>query len=205
MKIWIASDGIEIAGDHWGNPSGPLVILQHGGGQTRHAWKNTGETLGNAGYHAIAFDARGHGDSGWAEPGHYGADFMVEDLRSVIKDLDGITPTVVGAAMGGGTSLIAIGEKKISAKALVLVDMAPRIEQEGQKQVQDFMDQCPNGFDSLDQVAEAIANYNHIGAASEASTGWPKMYVSVKMAVSAGTGILSGDVEGAQWRLIVLG
>ena len=34
MKIWIASDGIEIAGDHWGNPSGPLVILQHGGGQT---------------------------------------------------------------------------------------------------------------------------------------------------------------------------
>ena len=102
MKIWIASDGIEIAGDHWGNPSGPLVILQHGGGQTRHAWKNTGETLGNAGYHAIAFDARGHGDSGWAEPGHYGADFMVEDLRSVIKALDGKTPTLVGASMGGG-------------------------------------------------------------------------------------------------------
>lgn len=159
MEIWIASDGIEIAGDHWGNPSGPLVILQHGGGQTRHAWKNTGETLGNAGYHAIAFDARGHGDSGWAEPGHYGADFMVEDLSSVIKAMDGKTPILVGASMGGGTSLIAIGEKKIPAKALVLVDMAPSIEQEGQQQIQDFMDQCPNGFDSLDQVAEAIANY----------------------------------------------
>jgi len=159
MKIWITPDGIEIAGDHWGNPSGPLVILQHGGGQTRYAWKNTGETLGNAGYHAVAFDARGHGDSGWAEPGHYGADFMMEDLRSVIKALDGKTPILVGASMGGGTSLIAIGEKKISAKALVLVDMAPRIEHEGQQQIQDFMDQCPNGFDSLDQVAEAIANY----------------------------------------------
>ena len=159
MEVWIASDGLEIAGDCWGDPSGPLVFLQHGGGQTRHAWKNTGEILGNAGYHAVAFDARGHGDSGWSEHGHYGADFMVDDLHSITKALGGKTPILVGASMGGGTSLIAIGEKRISAKALVLVDMAPRIEQEGQQQIQDFMDQRPDGFDSLEQVAEAIANY----------------------------------------------
>lgn len=47
-------------------------------------------------------------------------------------------------------------EKKISAKALVLVDMAPRIEQEGQQQIQDFKDQCPDGFDSLEQVAGGV-------------------------------------------------
>lgn len=159
METWTASDGLKIAGDRWGDPAGPLVFLQHGGGQTRHAWKNTGETLGNAGYHAVAFDARGHGDSGWAEPGHYGADYMVDDLRSVTEAMGGSTPILVGASMGGGTSLIAIGEKKIAAKALVLVDMAPRIEQAGQQQIQEFMDQCPDGFDSLEQVAEAIANY----------------------------------------------
>src|SRR2546428_2079740 len=81
---WRGAGGITIAGDSWGNPAGPLVLLQHGGGQTRHAWKGVGEVLGAAGYYAIAFDARGHGDSAWAADGQYGQDVMVQDLRSVI-------------------------------------------------------------------------------------------------------------------------
>ena len=43
--IWDGYEGIKIAGDTWGNPNNQLVILQHGGGQTRHAWKGAGETL----------------------------------------------------------------------------------------------------------------------------------------------------------------
>ena len=42
----------------------------------------TGETLGAAGYHAVAFDARGHGDSDWAPDGVYGQDAMVDDLEA---------------------------------------------------------------------------------------------------------------------------
>ena len=59
MHYWTGADGLKLAGDAWGDPHGPLVLLQHGGGQTRHAWKGAGETLGAAGYYAIAFDARG--------------------------------------------------------------------------------------------------------------------------------------------------
>ncbi|MEQ9122681.1 MAG: alpha/beta fold hydrolase, partial [Alphaproteobacteria bacterium] len=66
MHVWRGADGLDIAGDSWGPPEGRLVLLLHGGGQTRHAWKGAGETLAEAGYRAIAFDARGHGDSGWA-------------------------------------------------------------------------------------------------------------------------------------------
>ncbi len=159
MHIWIGSDGVKIAGDTWGNPKGPLVILQHGGGQTRHAWKQAGETLGKAGYHAVAFDARGHGDSDWAGEGNYGADKMVEDLRLVSIALNSSNPILVGASMGAGTSLIAIGENKLKASALVMVDMAPRIEPEGQAKIQAFMNQKPDGFDTLQEVADAIANY----------------------------------------------
>ena len=159
MHIWIGSDGVKIAGDTWGNPKGPLVILQHGGGQSRHAWKQAGETLGKAGYHAVAFDARGHGDSDWAGEGNYGADKMVEDLRLVSIALNSSNPILVGASMGAGTSLIAIGENKLKASALVMVDMAPRIEPEGQAKIQAFMNQKPDGFDTLQEVADAIANY----------------------------------------------
>jgi len=60
---WTGVNGLKLAGDAWGDPKGPLVILQHSSGQTRHAWKGVGETLVRAGWHAVAFDARGHGDS----------------------------------------------------------------------------------------------------------------------------------------------
>ncbi|MCH9671843.1 MAG: alpha/beta hydrolase [Gammaproteobacteria bacterium] len=158
MHTW-QGDGVAIAGDTWGDPSGPLVVLQHGGGQTRHAWKGAGETLGGAGFHAVAFDARGHGDSGWAQDGEYGADFMVRDLLCVVEALGAKNPTLVGASMGGGVSLIATGEEHVDAAALVLVDMAPKIEPAGTKKIQEFMNQKPEGFDSLEEVAEAIANY----------------------------------------------
>src|SRR4029450_865477 len=140
---WTGAGGLTIAGDTWGDPNGPLVVLQHGGGQTRHAWKGAGEILGNAGYHAVAFDARGHGDSGWAPPDEYGQDYMVRDLICVVEALGGKRPILVGASMGGGVSLIAIGESHLEASALVLVDMAPQMEAEGARGIQAFMNEKP--------------------------------------------------------------
>lgn len=96
MHSWTGSGGVKIAGDTWGDPDGPLVVLQHGGGQTRHAWKGAGETLGRAGYHVVAFDARGHGDSDWAPADAYGSDDMVGDLCCVAEALGGKNPILVG-------------------------------------------------------------------------------------------------------------
>jgi non-heme chloroperoxidase len=159
MHHWEGTGGVTLAGDSWGDPDGPLVLLQHGGGQTRHAWKGAGETLGSAGYHAIAFDARGHGDSSWAPDGTYGQDVMVEDLCALLQQLGNRRPVLVGASMGGGTSLVAVGEDRVDATALVLVDIGPRIEPDGAAKIQAFMGQKPEGFESLEEVADAIASY----------------------------------------------
>ena len=159
MHRWHGVGGVTLAGDSWGPTSGPLILLQHGGGQTRHAWKAAGEALGRAGYHAIAFDARGHGDSDWAPDGVYGQDIMVEDLCCVIDALGKKRPVLVGASMGGGTSLVAIGEDRVDATALVLVDIAPQIETEGVQKIGAFMNYKPEGFDTLEEVAAAIGAY----------------------------------------------
>jgi pimeloyl-ACP methyl ester carboxylesterase len=159
MHRWLGAGNVYIAGDSWGDPDGPLVLLLHGGGQTRHAWKGAGETLGAAGYCAVAFDARGHGDSDWAPDGQYGQDLMVQDLECVVAAFGGRRPVLVGASMGGGTSLVAVGEDRIDATALVLVDVAPHIEAEGVEKIQAFMTRKPEGFSSLDEVADAIASY----------------------------------------------
>ncbi len=159
MHRWPGAGDVTLAGDSWGTPDGPLVLLQHGGGQTRHAWKNAGEALGRAGYHAVAFDARGHGDSDWSDDGAYGQDVMVEDLCRLLDALGNGRPVLVGASMGGGTSLVAVGEDRVDATALVLVDIAPKIEPEGVKKIGAFMRQRPNGYDSLEEVAAAIGAY----------------------------------------------
>ena len=148
-----------IAIDEWGDPSHQAVILLHGGGQTRHAWKGTGEVLANAGYHALSFDARGHGDSDWVDNKEYEHGYMVGDLVHLIEELGLSKPVLVGASMGGMVSMAALGEKAVDASALVLVDIAPTIEVEGAHRVLDFMRQGTQGFDSLEEVAEAIAGY----------------------------------------------
>lgn len=159
MHRWEGHGGVTLAGDSWGDPGGPLVLLQHGGGQTRHAWKGAGEALGAAGYHAVAFDARGHSDSDWAPDGVYGQEAMVADLVSLVGALGDRRPVLVGASMGGGVSLVAVGEDRVDATALVLVDIAPQIALEGVRKIQAFMSQRPEGFDTLEEVADAIAGY----------------------------------------------
>nr|WP_236737401.1 alpha/beta fold hydrolase [Mycolicibacterium llatzerense] len=42
--------------------------MLHGGGQNRHSWKNTGQILADAGFHVVALDSRGHGDSDRSPP-----------------------------------------------------------------------------------------------------------------------------------------
>ncbi|WP_338106323.1 alpha/beta hydrolase [Ramlibacter henchirensis] len=159
MHRWRGAGGLWIAGDAWGDPRHPLVILLHGGGQTRHAWKGTGRALGAAGYHAVAFDARGHGDSEWANDGMYSQDVTVQDLRCVVQALGDGPCILVGASMGGGTSLVAAAERSVGARALVLVDIAPRIETKGIEHIRAFMRRNPDGFASLEEVADAIASY----------------------------------------------
>jgi pimeloyl-ACP methyl ester carboxylesterase len=151
--------GIRLAADAWGDAAGVPVILQHGGGQTRHAWKRTGQVLGDAGFRAIAFDARGHGDSEWSENGDYSQDAMVADLRHIAHAIGKPDVVLVGASMGGGTSLVATGEGTVLAVALVLVDIAPRIALQGVQNILSFMARNPDGFATLDDVADAIATY----------------------------------------------
>jgi non-heme chloroperoxidase len=144
----------------YGPEDGAAVILLHGGGQTRHAWGNTAEVLAARGRRAFTVDLRGHGDSEWAPDGDYTLDAFVGDLRSVVGAVGG-RPALVGASLGGITSLTLVGESAVPvAEALVLVDVAPRIEVAGVERIHEFMGGHPDGFGSLEEVADAIAAYN---------------------------------------------
>jgi pimeloyl-ACP methyl ester carboxylesterase len=155
-------DGNRLVADAVGDPSDPPVVLLHGGGQTRHSW---GTTLGNVGAHgwrAYSVDLRGHGDSEWAEDGDYSLDALAGDVVAISQALPQ-PPALVGASLGGISSMAAIGEHPDVnvARALVLVDVAPRIEEAGRERIGEFMmENMASGFGSLDEVADAIQRYN---------------------------------------------
>ncbi|MET0144047.1 MAG: alpha/beta hydrolase [Ilumatobacteraceae bacterium] len=158
MRIRTAPD-VTLAADSYGSIDDPPVVLLHGGGQTRHAWGNTARELGDAGWYALTVDLRGHGDSDWSPDGEYQLERFAADVRAVADSLPS-RPALVGASLGGLSSLLAIGESdEPIATALVLVDVAPRIEPEGSGKIRDFMRSGMDGFPDLEAAADAIAAY----------------------------------------------
>lgn len=150
-----------IVGDRWvGSADRGTVLLLHGGAQTRHSWSRSGPRFADAGWTTYALDARGHGESDWDPAGDYSMTALVDDLVDVIGQIGGPRPVLVGASMGGITSLVAEGEHSPLASALVLVDIATRTEPAGVERIFEFMRSAPDGFASLDDVADAIAAYN---------------------------------------------
>ncbi len=155
-----ATGGVTLTADAAGDEANPTVILLHGGGQTRHAWGRALVVMAEQGWHAVTVDLRGHGESDWAPDGRYELDDFAADTRSVAARFD--RPVLVGASLGGISSLAAIAEApddSTVATGLVLVDVAPRIELTGVARIRDFMALGVDGFDSLDDVADAVASY----------------------------------------------
>jgi pimeloyl-ACP methyl ester carboxylesterase len=149
--------GLALAGTAFGPADGRPVLFFHGGGQTRHAWGRAGEALGEAGFHAITYDLRGHGDSERSQ------DYQLVDFANDVFDLataESRKPIIVGASLGGLSSLLANAtEAGEISESLVLVDIAPRINPDGVDRILNFMSAHPRGFASLEEAADTVAAY----------------------------------------------
>jgi pimeloyl-ACP methyl ester carboxylesterase len=156
------ASGNTLIGDVTGE-DGPPVLLLHGGGQTRHAWRKTADVIAKLGRTAYAVDQRGHGDSEWVKDGAYTFPDFAEDARKLADTLEeqtGQRPVAVGASLGGIASMLAEGRYNGTFSALVLVDITPRVDLDGVAKVQGFMrEHAHEGFASVAEAAEAVAAY----------------------------------------------
>lgn len=155
------ADGIRIAGDRRGDPADPAVVFLHGGGQTRRSWSKVAAAVARRGWQAVTIDLRGHGESDWSADGDYSLNSLAADVREVLQTLPP-KPVLVGASLGGFTSMVLAGEMSPGvARAVVLVDIVPEMEESGAQRIVSFMaDGMESGFASLEEVADAIAKYN---------------------------------------------
>jgi non-heme chloroperoxidase len=150
--------GLTLAADVAGDAGAPPILFMHGGGQTRHSWGRAAAIAARRGFRSVSIDLRGHGESDWASDGRYDFDAYAADARAVIAQIGG-QAAIVGASLGGLTGLVVAGESPELVSALVLVDVAPRIEPQGTEQIKGFMNSAPAGFASVDEAADAVSAY----------------------------------------------
>jgi pimeloyl-ACP methyl ester carboxylesterase len=75
----------------------PVVFL-HAGVADHRMWQGQMEAVADAGYHAIAYDRRGYGETTSVDEGFS----HLEDLEAVLDALDVHAAILVGCSMGGG-------------------------------------------------------------------------------------------------------
>ena len=160
---FLGDGALTLVGDEWNrgvaDPGLPTILMLHGGGQNRFSWKNTGAVLAEHGFHVVALDARGHGDSARSPIGDYTVDSLARDVAAVLEQI-GRPVVLIGASMGGLTGIVAAHRAgPQSVTKLVLVDVVPRFESEGTHRIRDFMTRHVHGFENLEQAADAIADY----------------------------------------------
>jgi pimeloyl-ACP methyl ester carboxylesterase len=157
-RLTIPGSGLQLVADVVGPANAPTLLFLHGSGQTRQSWGTALKQAAQRGYRAISLDLRGHGDSDWSPDGKYTLDSFAADVRQAIDYMGG-EPIIVGASLGGIVGLLIAAAPSPPMRALVLVDITPRVEMSGAKEVSAFMDSAPNGFGSVEEAADAVSAY----------------------------------------------
>lgn len=125
----IATNGIELNIAEQGE--GPLILMCHGFPESWYSWRHQFQALADAGYHAVAPDMRGYGDSDKpAEISAYNQVEVVNDIIGLIPALGYDTAIVLGHDWGGPTAWSAAlhHPDKVTAVGVLSVPFSPRAE-----------------------------------------------------------------------------
>ena len=145
------ADGLKV----WEWPGDPPdTLLMHGIGNYARYWDFLADEIAGR-LRLVAYDARGHGESkkpaaGYT-PAHFAADAIaVMDAMAMSRAL------VVGHSMGGfhATALTVLHPERV--RALVLVDVGPRVEQEGSSRARRVSLGRPDRFPDEESALRSI-------------------------------------------------
>jgi pimeloyl-ACP methyl ester carboxylesterase len=124
MTEFLDVEGGRIAYDVTG--SGPLVVLSHGIGDHRQAYRFLAPKLAQAGYRVVSADLRGHGESSMGWKSVTGKDAISRtdvagDLLALIRPFGG-PAVIVGHSISGGAATIAAAEQPDLVSGIVEIN-----------------------------------------------------------------------------------
>ncbi len=167
-QVRLPGDGLSLVADAWGDPGAPPVLFFHGGGQGRGSWRGAARAVAAAGYRGFSVDLRGHGDSGWADDGDYILDAYARDVERLLQVFER-PAALVGASRGGQAALVGGSRHPDRVSLIMLADVGPRISTSGVAPIKRFLHRSLEGFATVDEAADALAelwNKPHVADAS---------------------------------------
>ncbi len=144
----------------------PQVTFLHGAGLNAHTWDTTILALGLP---ALAIDLPGHGDSSWRDDAAYVASTLAPDVVSGIRAWTDRPQLLVGQSLGGLTAAAVAASAPDLVRALVVVDITPGIDPNGNaQQIAQFF-AGPTDWASRDELVERALSFG-LGGTREAAT-----------------------------------
>ena len=147
----------------WGTEGEPPLLLLHGGAQTAHSWDEVAPDFARD-HHVLALDQRGHGDTEWAPAGRYRRDDFVADIHAFLDDRDWRVATVMALSLGGLNAIAFSARHPERVSALVVVDVAPTINQTGGKAIAAQL--ATRDFASFDEAVARAQSFNPLRSAA---------------------------------------
>ncbi|MDP9104975.1 MAG: alpha/beta hydrolase [Candidatus Eremiobacteraeota bacterium] len=117
----VLSDGAHTTVQQWGE-RGPLIVGVHGLGSSRRGWARIGERLADR-YRVVAYDQRGHGDSGVKGP--MTLERSIADLAEIVASLGEAVHALFGHSWGG--AVVVAGGRRLDVARVVAFDPMLRV------------------------------------------------------------------------------
>ena len=152
---FVLIEGRQVHYLEWGDAAAPPVVCLHGGGQTAYMWEDLGAALG-ATHHVLAPDLPLHGDSDPA--GDLSRQSLGATIPALLEEFGFERAVFIGASLGGLVSMTVTAAHPELVRAIVLVDIATRLEDKGVERIMAFMG-AHESFADLEEAAEAIGEY----------------------------------------------
>jgi pimeloyl-ACP methyl ester carboxylesterase len=144
------TEGLVLSCIDYGGEGGIPVLLMHGAAAHSRWWDFTAPAL--AGYHVLALDRRGHGDSQWSESGRYEIEDYTADLHAVVSNWGVGKPFLVAHSGGGLPSIMYAARYPENVRGLALMETRPVYDQEMVERMRTREERPPRTFASLEEA-----------------------------------------------------
>ena len=151
-ESFYSADGLRLRYLEWSKGLPEAIVLVHGFSSTADAWTRVGEAL-SSGYHVVAPDLRGHGQSDWDAQERYSDDQFAADVHTLVQQLELAPFTLIGHSMGGAVAFTYAATYPHDVKRLVIEDSAPLSPGR-------MLTELRTSFGSRDEVAHSVRTAN---------------------------------------------
>jgi pimeloyl-ACP methyl ester carboxylesterase len=148
-------EGLRLSCVDYGGEGEVPVLLMHGAAAHSRWWDFTAPSLTDR-YHVIALDRRGHGDSQWAESGHYEIEDYTADMHAVIGAWDLGKPFLVGHSGGGLPCILYAARYPQNVRGLALLETRPVYDEAMVARMQSRQERPPRTFTSFEEARRSF-------------------------------------------------